>query len=975
MTEELYINNQRVDMNADTKITLNFKSNLLGDISKITSSNSQTISLPKTNHNRNIFDDPTSPSRSSMFPRRKHPARYVKNGVTVIADAYVVLLDCSDKYEIALYWGEMTKFQTWVNSGAKLNDLTGLSSIYQIWDRSTTEPDGGCFVLSDGRIGCPSEEEEGLFYAGYDTGVGSWWTMNSAAQAVVAPFPFLSARKLISLIESDVGITFQFPDGFINAKYGILRRLAVHLSTRKTSVPQTKSATITGFSSRSGSTMDHGGIRFTMPSSAAYTVEERTIDPINTYGDKCDATVIKSNVGGRMRVFIYTAIGKRTGKWEHQNWSDDINGSVLSIYKNGARGSADVHTVRLSRKVASVENVGTWYIYETLIGLSAEIDVVKGDEIAFIVDAGQLNGKFYEFSGWDDPIKDTRIQVTPPAAEINASLGEYFRTKGNLPDIRQLDFIKAIAAMFGLCVMPSGVANRLQFASLDDLLENISDAVDWSAKLISNGDGDPSKIKFTWSDYCRRNKFVYKSTDDVTASGDGEILIDNDALDAEKEVIKLPFTPSDEVIVKTDVGERGVIIPHLEKGNDGQITDKKVDPRVVLIVPDAADTGKAIARFTPISFTQLIDTYYQTMRRLLNDAVVITEKFRLNEFDLLSLDFMKPVYLRQYGKYYGVVSVQATGDECTVELVQLPSSRAGVGGVLYSTDGGQSYTATVPTNPVNLKVFTLGATIGNEDIRTLSEIDTLKRLDLTDVEFVDPDTGTIIGNADGKTVLFDDNAEHIAFPRNVSAIGDECCQGLTNLRTVALPPHLESIGYESFDSSRLRAVVIPASLTELKQHAFWSCRYMHTIVCRALTVPDTASAVFSNVGAYIYGDKRVFVPDVDTYENDEIWGLLASNYGFTFHPLSEADDRAVNEIRLTPSVADKKVTATATAPVASAITIEFNITRSGQTLTQFVTIPQGKTTAVKSVDFDSVTIRTISVTSDSTFRYALVLFN
>ena len=102
MTEELYINNKRVDMNADTKITLNFKSNILGDISKITSSNSQTISLPKTNHNRNIFDDPTSPSRSSSFPRRKHPARYVKNGVTVIADAYAVLLDCSDKYEIAL---------------------------------------------------------------------------------------------------------------------------------------------------------------------------------------------------------------------------------------------------------------------------------------------------------------------------------------------------------------------------------------------------------------------------------------------------------------------------------------------------------------------------------------------------------------------------------------------------------------------------------------------------------------------------------------------------------------------------------------------------------------------------------------------------------------------------------------------------------------------------------------------------------
>ena len=62
MTEELYINGEAVDLKPDATTTLNYKSNLLGDISKITSSNSQTIQCPKTTRNRKIFDNPGAPA-------------------------------------------------------------------------------------------------------------------------------------------------------------------------------------------------------------------------------------------------------------------------------------------------------------------------------------------------------------------------------------------------------------------------------------------------------------------------------------------------------------------------------------------------------------------------------------------------------------------------------------------------------------------------------------------------------------------------------------------------------------------------------------------------------------------------------------------------------------------------------------------------------------------------------------------------
>ena len=69
MKEELYIDDQIVDLYPDKPITLNFKSNILHDISKITASNSYTIQLPKTTRNRCVLDNPTAVSAIGLMPR------------------------------------------------------------------------------------------------------------------------------------------------------------------------------------------------------------------------------------------------------------------------------------------------------------------------------------------------------------------------------------------------------------------------------------------------------------------------------------------------------------------------------------------------------------------------------------------------------------------------------------------------------------------------------------------------------------------------------------------------------------------------------------------------------------------------------------------------------------------------------------------------------------------------------------------
>ena len=51
----LFIDGKLVDLDDNTKITLNFKSNIFTDLSKIVSNNSYTIKLPKTIRNQRII--------------------------------------------------------------------------------------------------------------------------------------------------------------------------------------------------------------------------------------------------------------------------------------------------------------------------------------------------------------------------------------------------------------------------------------------------------------------------------------------------------------------------------------------------------------------------------------------------------------------------------------------------------------------------------------------------------------------------------------------------------------------------------------------------------------------------------------------------------------------------------------------------------------------------------------------------------
>ena len=66
------------------------------------------------------------------------------------------------------------------------------------------------------------------------------------------------------------------------------------------------------------------------------------------------------------------------------------------------------------------------------------------------------------------------------------------------------------------------------------------------------------------------------------------------------------------------------------------------------------------------------DGNYDNFKELVQSPVKIRGTFRLSEIEIKELDYMKPVYLRQTGRYYGIIQVQWKGDDSVVELLQLP---------------------------------------------------------------------------------------------------------------------------------------------------------------------------------------------------------------------------------------------------------------------------------------------------------------
>jgi hypothetical protein len=251
-------------------------------------------------------------------------------------------------------------------------------------------------------------------------------------------------------------------------------------------------------------------------------------------------------------------------------------------------------------------------------------NIPEGGSLCFILSWPVL-GSFQTVSG--------TASCNISGEEQTLVLGDTMEVAYNLPDISQVDLMKAICAIFGLQVVNGKQDNTLLFVSVDDLLSRRGEAIDWSDKLVDGSGFEPKSVSLKVGSFVQRNLFRWKEDDTVPAGyGDGAIIVENAVVSAEeKDAVKMPFSAS-----------VGFSVPVFEYNSDrSDVETASIKPRIMRIVETT--TGTSALSFSGLDFPTLIATYYTGLREMLAQAVSIKAEIRLNELDLRDLDYTRPI--------------------------------------------------------------------------------------------------------------------------------------------------------------------------------------------------------------------------------------------------------------------------------------------------------------------------------------------
>lgn len=605
MYEELYIidNDQRlkVDLSNPSGITLNFKSNIFEDLSKITCSYTYTFKLPLTANNRRVFDNADDIRADSSKIRLRLKAEYIQNGIPLFSNANLYIESTDTCFNAVMTWDVIDGLQTLKDNDIALHELPN----------DNTETGFGPFSLNNGESSDnpPSRGDSGIADDGktvhafdnlalvlgpdYNCGIPhrKWrMTMDSRyrfpgwfTDYETPPMPVVPVYKLVTMINETFGthfllgkhITSENISDLDNQQEVVEVGVIPLISTNLNSVQLAKRvATLSGlkFENINATLSEKAGdatteARFpdaltftsiTIPTSDYFKVGEFT------YSNSGNAGTTRPNVGIMPSVNGITV---------------EVDGHIRAVFTDYYRGGSggDTPELRIYQRRRSQyrpnvpgyrQTARIFYEWVELATLTGEQDGLNGDfyvydfnftmeEMNERLECGPLSSTFatpiiFAFSA---KLKDV-LEVRPIKVYlVNSSSGKYkFDVVSNLPDISCLTFMKSLYYMIGAFPSTDAEGNIVPifYTSILDNLRN-GNIVDWSNKGTTDVAALPSKTAYVSGDYAQHNLYLMKSDSDesksdsssddadVYYSGRGELSVENQTLSQSKTIIQLPF--------------------------------------------------------------------------------------------------------------------------------------------------------------------------------------------------------------------------------------------------------------------------------------------------------------------------------------------------------------------------------------------------------------------------------------------------
>lgn len=613
MTRELIINGQAVDLLPDTDITLEYVSDIFGEPGKISLPRSYTIRIPRTAQNAYILDCPGQPGHDSAATRRYLSARFYRNGIDLLGEANAYILRTTpEEYEIALVWNTFEALQALSQSEDTLNNLRNLPVLP--------------WLGQDGKIPDYAQAlQDGAFFAFYNSGLGgcTYPDVNAATH------PCMTLTALILAIMENAGVPYSLSDAAARAISG-----KVILAAPKHSPNQSMEI-------ESGCIAGAASIRAYKVNGVAKSILRLT-EWVHGWDSPSSAEASAENN-------VFTT-GENDSHRVLLNFlaplSADLSGRPVLIHGLMNDGQIVTASEEIARAYFKRGDSG-WYLY-------FYDDIQLSGWPRYSVSLEYEGADSFALSPYDESLPMFSAHRVHDVIDI--ANDNRFPLQGNLPDIKQWDFIKACMVQFGL--VPIIRDRSINFYTYAEVFAT-HEAYDWSSKVDMINKA-PEELKYTLDSWARQNIIAFQEDQVLSFDPNARIVVEDTTIPEMHNRYELPWAASMQSAAL-----------HYRVKDDDTLEEVDIAPR---IFEAEAGENRLILYFSDSMYgSGLIEVHYKALQDMVRRPVLITAHIRLHEIDLARLDLTRPVYLGQYGHYYAILKIQTSNtDLCKVELLQLP---------------------------------------------------------------------------------------------------------------------------------------------------------------------------------------------------------------------------------------------------------------------------------------------------------------
>lgn len=518
MRDELYINNQRVDM-SESGINLTFRSNLLSDISKIVSNYSYTIKLPKTANNLRITSGAVFPSSESSFPYLVHAGRVLRDGIVIIDNANVILLSIGENIEITLSWGASSNLQELVSGNAKLRDLPFSDDT----DKVVTS------VLPGSSPMMP------YINWGIEINENTWNAFNH---------PVLTLSTIFQRIKNKYDIEIVYPES-IEKIAGLCIPLTSQNVAEQNQIDEKRTFYVE--KELTNNSQDRTFVQLRMDGNQyCYIGDFEELQNVGIYANHIDIVCDMD-----LHLIVYQEITFPYGyvvpllfmgnEYTGETLSEEVIDTNRTLFK-----------IKYDIQISGVD-----LSIEPNIEQCLRFNLIKASTLVYTSSSD-----------------NSYININPHVEDLRQGATFYF--SANIPDLKLTDILKAIKNMYGLYVTTE--PGKFIYHEYREVYSKKSVAYDWSQKLISKVNA-PNTMEYRLDDIAQSNLFKYKEDDTVKGLYDGVINVNDKTLDAEREAYTSIFAGTDEYGKPSNSSY--VYIPIYHYNDSGEVEYDDVEPRIL----------------------------------------------------------------------------------------------------------------------------------------------------------------------------------------------------------------------------------------------------------------------------------------------------------------------------------------------------------------------------------------------------------